>query len=47
MDNLFDQIKKHISNNDLRISEHGYDELADDGLSVREAVSGWFLMALW
>ena len=40
MDNLFDQIIKHISNNDLRISEHGYDELADDGLSAREVVSG-------
>lgn len=34
------QIKELITAGKIRISEHGYDELADDGLSARELVSG-------
>ena len=34
----FDSIRKLISEGSVRISEHGYDELAADGLLARELV---------
>ena len=34
------QIIKLVERGLLHISEHGYDELAEDGLSAREVVSG-------
>jgi hypothetical protein len=34
------QIKALVLNGELRISEHGYDELAADGVFVREIISG-------
>ena len=36
----FDSIRTLISEGDVRISEHGYDELAADGLLARELVEG-------
>lgn len=39
MENLFETILDLIRNDKVRISEHGYDELASDGLSVREIFS--------
>ena len=36
----FERIKKLVLSGNVRISEHGYDELANDGLLVREIVSG-------
>lgn len=35
----FDKILLLIHNNDIRISDHGYDELANDMLTVREIVT--------
>jgi len=35
-----DKVRDLINAGDVRISEHGYDELADDGLTVREVVRG-------
>ena len=35
-----DQIRKLVAAAEVRISEHGYDELAADGLTVREIVAG-------
>jgi len=35
-----DQIRKLVAASEMRISEHGYDELAADGLTVREIVEG-------
>lgn len=29
-----------VASGEARISEHGYDELADDGITAREVVSG-------
>jgi hypothetical protein len=40
MSDTWERILKLIQGGNVRISEHGYDELADDGLSVREIVSG-------
>ncbi len=40
MTNTWDNILKLISNGDIRISEHGYDELAADDLTVREILAG-------
>ena len=40
MSNTWDEIKKLIENGDIRVSEHGYDELAADGITVREVVAG-------
>jgi Domain of unknown function (DUF4258) len=37
---IFRQITALVSNGELRISEHGYDELAADGIFVREIISG-------
>ena len=33
-------IKELACNGEVKISEHGYDELADDGIVVRDIVSG-------
>ncbi len=35
----FERIKELIVSGNIRVSEHGYDELANDGLFVREIVS--------
>lgn len=40
MSKTFDKICLLIQEGSVRISEHGYDELAADGLSVREIVVG-------
>lgn len=40
MEFLEDKIRHLIAQGKVRISEHGYDELADDGLSAREVVAG-------
>lgn len=34
------KVRHLVSLGKVRISEHGYDELSDDGLSVREIVAG-------
>ena len=39
MSKVFEQILRLVERGDVRISDHGYDELAADGLSVRDAVS--------
>jgi hypothetical protein len=36
----FERIKRLIASAKVRISEHGYDELADDNLTAREVVEG-------
>ena len=36
---VFDQILRLVERGDVRISDHGYDELAADGLSVQDAVA--------
>lgn len=38
MDNTFDRIRALISKGSVRISEHGYDELAADRLLARELI---------
>lgn len=40
MEPFHEKILQLASNGKVRISEHGYDELADDGLSAREVVGG-------
>jgi hypothetical protein len=35
-----ESLKHLVASGDVRISEHGYDELANDGLTARELVSG-------
>ncbi len=40
MTSTFDRIRTLVSDGNVRISEHGYDELAADGLPVREMVEG-------
>lgn len=37
---LAERIKRLVTAGEVRISEHGYDELADDGLTAREIVGG-------
>lgn len=40
METLLSQIIELIRRGEVRISEHGYDELAADNLSVREIIDG-------
>ena len=40
MRRTLEQINILVSNGKVRISEHGYDELAADGLRVRDVVAG-------
>jgi hypothetical protein len=35
-----DKVRRLASTGDVRISEHGYDELAEDGLTAREVLDG-------
>jgi hypothetical protein len=37
---LIDRIRDLIATGEVRVSEHGYDELAADGLTVREIIAG-------
>ena len=41
MTDTFNKIKELVETRDIRISEHGYDELANDGLTAREIVAGF------
>ena len=36
----FSRIVSLVDSNDVRISEHGYDELADDGITVDDVLAG-------
>ncbi|SMO58749.1 DUF4258 domain-containing protein [Gracilimonas mengyeensis] len=40
MSDFLVKIKQLVRNESVRISEHGYDELSDDKLSVREIILG-------
>ena len=40
MSSTLDQIRKLVRQGSIRISEHGYDELAADGILAREAIEG-------
>ena len=40
MSDTFEAVKRLVAAGDIRISEHGYDEIADDEISVREIVNG-------
>jgi hypothetical protein len=40
MSNTLEQIKSLVARGDSRISDHGYDELAADGILARDVVEG-------
>ena len=40
MGKTFDNIRALVAEGNVRVSEHGYDELAADGLLARELVEG-------
>lgn len=40
MSATLDRIRNLVAAGDARVSEHGYDELAADGLTAREIVAG-------
>lgn len=40
MSDLLRQMQDLVANGEVRVSEHGYDELAEDGVTAREAISG-------
>jgi len=40
LDDLLKTIRELINAGEVLISEHGYDELADDGLTAREVLDG-------
>lgn len=40
MSDFIDRVRDLLRTGDVRISEHGYDELAEDGLTAREVIAG-------
>lgn len=40
MSEFLDKIRELVEIGEVRISEHGYDELSEDRISVRDAVQG-------
>lgn len=40
MSETFEQIRLLVGRREIRVSDHGYDELAADGLLAREVVAG-------
>lgn len=40
MSNVYERIRALVLEGSVRISDHGYDELAADGLTARELVEG-------
>ena len=40
MSSTLDAVRELVTAGNVRISEHGYDELSDDDISVRELLSG-------
>lgn len=40
MSRTFEQIRALVGSRDIRVSDHGYDELAADGILVREVLAG-------
>jgi len=40
MSSTLDAVRELVASEDVRISEHGYDELADDDILVRDLLSG-------
>jgi hypothetical protein len=41
MSQTFQQIRELVANGDVKISAHGYDELAADGILVREFLASF------
>jgi hypothetical protein len=37
---IFTRVVALLDSNEVRISEHGYDELADDGITVQDVLDG-------
>ena len=40
MSEFLDRLQKLVSEGDILISDHGYDELAEDGITAREVIAG-------
>lgn len=40
MSETFERIRVLVGRREVRVSEHGYDELASDGILVREVLAG-------
>jgi hypothetical protein len=40
MSETFTLVKRLVASGEVRVSEHGYDELADDGINVSEILLG-------
>ena len=40
MNQFLDRLRELISEGHILISDHGYDELAEDGITAREVIAG-------
>jgi len=42
MDKTFDRIKELVSKKEIKISAHGYDEMAEDNIFVKDIIANVF-----
>ena len=40
MSDVFEKVRELVRVGEIRISEHGYDELAEDSITMREVIAG-------
>ena len=40
MSRTFERIKRLVKRHEIKISDHGYDEIAEDGILIRDIIAG-------
>lgn len=40
MSKTFERIKELVARREIKVSEHGYDEIAEDGIFVKDIIKG-------
>jgi len=39
MDKTFEKIKELVQRNEIKVSDHGYDEMAEDGILIKDIIA--------
>jgi len=40
MSKTFEKIKELAKRNEIKVSDHGYDEIAEDGIFIKDIIAG-------